>query len=1109
MEDIAQQKEVQALQQRKGQTLVEFAISLPIILILMFGIIEFGRIFQAWISIQNAARTAARYASTGRYENAYDNFILEDSLNSGVSDPESIVPCKPGGEMELAIERYNPVGEGPGSGFQVERFTGVNPNNEELFSTWWGKDCEPEDPIDGGPSNDQFLRTDLVRIPSIYASAVEGAGGLAVNTIDVAQIEDAADAATAENRLRKFLYAVWNPLYPLYQDPADPMMDTAFGLNPVRNPERLSREHPDFADRGSHKLRGYFSVMMCSTRSIDPNVENAWVDAHDRYITIYNPTEVNLDDYSTEDQAKMQEILDTYYSDGAPYHNRYTDMPGCFLNVEPVGAGGAGAINNRGTRWLDPGGPNDRVDIAVSFYHPLITPLGLAEFVPMHARRSAIVEAFRSANAPQDPSGSGSCDPATDPDCDAVIVETNTPTHTFTPSQTYTSTYTPTNTFTPTPSPVGTEQSFACNEVEFVMVDSDESLSDTDRLISFQPNRVLFRLHNNNTAPAYLRRVKLNWTSADYDGSNDPVPGSPTFFFDRFMLGSEPHWDGTDFRPETDTDEELGAIVSQDAMYIAPGAEVTWMAEYDSGPLLLDRVLPRSAFSGTEFWFSETPNGELCGGALEFTSTTDEVTENLTPTVDPETDCLSEDVEFGAVSDPFREFGWVQLYMTNNRASTSAPITDFEVQWGPWEDRDEPGSVKLQGIYIGGDTPFEGVQIWAAPNDEGVGIEKLTDNEGTLDDPNVYDPVRGADGTWTQRNYAIPPNATRNVWLDFNGENLAEDRNMILSDLNGTKFFALCPGTGEDGQGGDGDVPGGEVELINYPTPPPTIDPRNEPPVANDDTYQISAGSQSSVGAPGVLANDTDCADDSPGRIVQGPVCTGDISNPANHTDNGDEPLRVSSCLDGCRTNNLNIWIDMNPDGSFWMDVTNSDAICEASGIITDTYTYQIRDARGEHDTAVITFEIDAGNDPNRRPFPQNSTTYFLDTENGTQLGTSHGQDNLDRFFGDADGDTLSFSLAGTDTNPGSYDDDFTLNVNSNGTWTFTAGQAMVDRQDGSITRVEVTIKADDGQGKCSENWNTFVIEVMGSGDAPPEPTDPPPPTATEDTGSDNPGRDG
>jgi hypothetical protein len=53
---------------RRGQALAEFALTLPILLLLLFGIIEFARIFQAWVTLQNAARTAARYAITGQVE---------------------------------------------------------------------------------------------------------------------------------------------------------------------------------------------------------------------------------------------------------------------------------------------------------------------------------------------------------------------------------------------------------------------------------------------------------------------------------------------------------------------------------------------------------------------------------------------------------------------------------------------------------------------------------------------------------------------------------------------------------------------------------------------------------------------------------------------------------------------------------------------------------------------------------------------------------------------------------------------------------------------------------------------------------------------------------
>ncbi|MFB0537574.1 MAG: TadE/TadG family type IV pilus assembly protein [Anaerolineae bacterium] len=54
------------MSKQKGQGLVEFALILPLLLMMFFGIVEFGRIFQAYVTVQHAAREAARYAVTGR-----------------------------------------------------------------------------------------------------------------------------------------------------------------------------------------------------------------------------------------------------------------------------------------------------------------------------------------------------------------------------------------------------------------------------------------------------------------------------------------------------------------------------------------------------------------------------------------------------------------------------------------------------------------------------------------------------------------------------------------------------------------------------------------------------------------------------------------------------------------------------------------------------------------------------------------------------------------------------------------------------------------------------------------------------------------------------------
>ena len=67
-----------------AQGMVEFALVLPLLLMLIFGIIEFGRIFQAWLSVQNSARFAVRYAVTGQYDVGYCDDAAVAEVNNNV-----------------------------------------------------------------------------------------------------------------------------------------------------------------------------------------------------------------------------------------------------------------------------------------------------------------------------------------------------------------------------------------------------------------------------------------------------------------------------------------------------------------------------------------------------------------------------------------------------------------------------------------------------------------------------------------------------------------------------------------------------------------------------------------------------------------------------------------------------------------------------------------------------------------------------------------------------------------------------------------------------------------------------------------------------------------
>ncbi|KKK36318.1 hypothetical protein WQ57_19710 [Mesobacillus campisalis] len=54
------------MKSEKGQSLVEFALVLPILILVLFGIVDFGRVFHTYLTIDHAGREAARAASIGK-----------------------------------------------------------------------------------------------------------------------------------------------------------------------------------------------------------------------------------------------------------------------------------------------------------------------------------------------------------------------------------------------------------------------------------------------------------------------------------------------------------------------------------------------------------------------------------------------------------------------------------------------------------------------------------------------------------------------------------------------------------------------------------------------------------------------------------------------------------------------------------------------------------------------------------------------------------------------------------------------------------------------------------------------------------------------------------
>jgi Flp pilus assembly protein TadG len=54
------------IEDERGQTMTEFAFVLPILILLLFGIVQFGMIFNNYVTLTDAARAASRKGTVSR-----------------------------------------------------------------------------------------------------------------------------------------------------------------------------------------------------------------------------------------------------------------------------------------------------------------------------------------------------------------------------------------------------------------------------------------------------------------------------------------------------------------------------------------------------------------------------------------------------------------------------------------------------------------------------------------------------------------------------------------------------------------------------------------------------------------------------------------------------------------------------------------------------------------------------------------------------------------------------------------------------------------------------------------------------------------------------------
>jgi Flp pilus assembly protein TadG len=94
------------MKSEKGQSLVEFALVLPILIMLLFGIVDFGRAFHAYLTIDQAGREAARAASIGKDSATVRGIAKNQGTSIGLTEGEVNVSTDsrtPGTDITITI----------------------------------------------------------------------------------------------------------------------------------------------------------------------------------------------------------------------------------------------------------------------------------------------------------------------------------------------------------------------------------------------------------------------------------------------------------------------------------------------------------------------------------------------------------------------------------------------------------------------------------------------------------------------------------------------------------------------------------------------------------------------------------------------------------------------------------------------------------------------------------------------------------------------------------------------------------------------------------------------------------------------------------------------
>jgi hypothetical protein len=708
---------------RRGQALAEFALTLPILLLLVFGIIEFARLFQTWVVLQSAARAGARAASIGMID--YEIFnVPADAQPIDLRVLNAVIPCSETDQRGAIVTHSS----------GVKYYDGT----EGLFATMYdGTDCDPSN-----EDHTQY-RKDILRIFTVISEVRETAGTIAVYND---RVDQAYNSITPEQAF-DFFKGYWS--------------------SPYKNPANASSP-------------GWLSVEICSTRPLINGTSSAGNAVETRFATIRNSTEV-------------------VNANGNP-HNY--PVPFCKLNEIPAVGNDdlprPDALDNHDYRWFDVGGPGDRVTVFIKFNHPLITPLNLAQYVPLESRRASVNESFRAPKAVG--AFQRSIPPGRDPDEQGPQPTETEPGPTPT---TVTATNRPPPTLTHTPLP------FSCENITVEWASNP-----------FMGQQLNLTVRNNNNEQTELSRARISWNAhANWQ----------LMYAQDFLLDGNPHWRGgpSSSPPQTMVDTQLHGTFDEGSRRVVAGKDTgTWSAFFANGPSNLFTAFRLNDFD-VELVFLD-PVGNPCSVILiqvEQPTPTASRTPTAGPSPTPTPFCgLLTNVRpprFGG----YDSFNGSVYFEIENTGQQPVYLLGFELVWPdpnhPEVDAD-PGQYHLRRVFVGGistDDP-QAVEVWRS-SAEG---QDATGNTKTTIPYDVATRSTGSEGTWLTP-AVLQPGITR-IWLDFDGfGGSIRQFDVLRHHFNGSRFFIGHIEGCTQGPGNPS-LPSTAVVQATLPSPGPTNTPR-------------------------------------------------------------------------------------------------------------------------------------------------------------------------------------------------------------------------------------------------------------------------------------------